>query len=66
VGFTIGVTLKPGASEHLDSLIKVKEDEDAIAEQKQRKSKGTKSSKNKAMSCSNNKTCIKKKVIAKK
>jgi hypothetical protein len=65
VGFTIGVTLKPGASEHLGSLIKVKEDEDAIAEQKQRKSKGTKSSKNKAMS-SNDKTCIKKKVIAKK
>ena len=65
MGFTIGVTLKPGASEHLGSLIKVKEDEDAIAEQKQRKSKGTKSSKNKAMS-SNDKTCIKKKVIAKK
>jgi hypothetical protein len=33
--FTIEVTLKPDASEHLLSLIKAKEDEDAIVEQKQ-------------------------------
>ena len=39
-GFTIGVTLKPSESEHLDLLIKAKEDEDDIAEQKQ-KLKGT-------------------------
>jgi hypothetical protein len=48
-GFTIGVTLKPGASEHLSLLIKAKEDEDAIEEQKQ-KLKGTKSSKKVASS----------------
>ena len=54
-GFTIGVALKPGASEHLDSLIKAKEDEDAIAKLKQ-KPKGTKSS---------NKTCIKNTIVKK-
>jgi hypothetical protein len=51
-GFTKGVTLKPGASEHLCSLLKIKEDEDAtIAEQKRQKTKVSKSSK---------KTCTKK------
>ena len=33
-GFTIEVTLKPDASEHLRLSIKAKEDKDAIAEQK--------------------------------
>jgi hypothetical protein len=42
-GFTIEVTLKPSASEHLGLLIKAKEVEDAIAEQK-KKLKGGKSS----------------------
>ena len=51
-GFTIGVTLKPGVSEHLCSLLKIKEDEDAtIAEHKRQKTKVSKSSK---------KTCKKK------
>ena len=43
-GFTIEVTLKPDASELLRLLIKAKEDEDVIAEQR-KKSKGTNSSK---------------------
>jgi hypothetical protein len=49
VGFTIGVTLNPGASEHLNLLINAKEDEVAIKEQKQ-KLKGKKSSKKAASS----------------
>jgi hypothetical protein len=54
-GFTIEVTLKADASEHLGVLIKAKEDEDAIAEQR-KKSKGTKIS---SKATSNKKTCIK-------
>ena len=47
-GFTIEVTLKPGASTHLGSLIKIKEDEDAaFAELKHQRSKGLKSTKKK-------------------
>ena len=56
-GFTIGEILKPGACEHLGSLTKIKEDEDAIITEKKQRSKGPKSSK---------KTCTKKIVVKKK
>ena len=56
-GFTVRVTIKPGASEHLSLLIKAKEDEDVIAEQR-KKSKGTKSSKKAEPSTTANKTCM--------
>ena len=56
-GFTVRVTIKPGASEHLSLLIKAKEDEDVIAEQR-KKSKGTNSSKKAEPSTTANKTCM--------